>query len=227
MFDNSTKHQDIYPPPLSHLIKLIIKKESMPVLYISGQVDKVGIEGGMIVRLPEDRNDLPISDGDALIVEYPLNDALYEAICIVDKIESEFIIDEPYTLIFLDSTSNLKRVQRRGMYRFPVTLPLNYYKENENSSLCSGEIINISGTGLSMAAETCLNAGDEIIVYLLLYDVHLTLNARVIWSESLENGRDLSNKIGLHFEKIPTKEQNQVCKFIFKEQRHQIHEKIA
>ena len=93
MLDNSTKHQDIYPPPLSHPINLIIKKESMPVLYVGGQVNKVGSEGEMIVRLPEDRNDLPISDGDELIVEYPLNDALYEAICIVDKIESEFMID--------------------------------------------------------------------------------------------------------------------------------------
>jgi hypothetical protein len=155
------------------VVRIIIRHESLPDLYLNAEINAVTNWSRSILHVPGDRNEVPIKKGDSLFIEYPLNDALYEAMWIVEEIEDKSINDGPSTLLFVNSTSNLKRVQRRSMFRLPVSFPVSFRTvspqdvkmdapisewsigptENKNgSSVCVGEITNISGTGLCMRA---------------------------------------------------------------------------
>ena len=238
----STDNQAIYPPPQYQAVRLIIKKESLPVLYINAEIDSVRNEGSLIVRVPKDSDEIPLSGGDSLFIEYSLQDALYESKCILDRITS----DGQFTVLFLNSTCNLKRVQRRSMYRFPVSLPVTFFNvvlindddyststaggginisvKNDNAAIYSGEITNISGTGLFMVTRSIVKESDKIRVEFQLHDVHLSLISLVVWFDPSKNGHNPSNRVGVHFENISMIDQSQICKFIFKEQRD--HQKI-
>ena len=230
------------------MVRIIIRQESLPDLYLNAEINAVTNWSWSILHVPGDRNEVPIKKGDSLFIEYPLNDALYEAMCIVEEIEDKSINDGPSTLLFVNSTSKLKRVQRRSMFRLSVSFPVSFRTvspqdvkmdapisewsidptENRNgSSVCVGEITNISGTGLCMASESSLSKGVYIVVEFQLHDIPLKLAGRVIRSTPPENGREHLSKAALQFVNMDMKVQNQVCRFIFEEQRHQLQTKIV
>ena len=249
MFGQGLSEQKIFPPPHSQVIRMIIRKESFPELYLNAEISSVINRAGLTLLVPEVRSVMPIEEGDPLFIEYPLCDALYEATCIVERIEEKSSQDGQSTALHVNSTSNLKRVQRRDMYRLPVSIPVSFrmvsFPQAVEISTCfdelindtsnpkdkapvfTGEIKNISGTGLCIAAETSLTKGDQIIMKFCLHDVLQTLAARVVWSTPPQNKRESLGRAGAQFQNIGLKEQNQISRFIFEEQRHKLQHKIT
>lgn len=226
MNEVKVKYEAIYPPPKNHPVRLIVKAEPYPDFDINAETEFANSYGELILRIQDDRNELPIVEKDKIYIVYPLEDSLYEAESSIIKIEADSTENEKSTIIHIDTTSKLKKVERRNMFRFPVSLPIHYFQEGVTSSLCSGETVNISGTGLCIDVETSLKEGKSIMIYFQLQGTHITLPSQVIWTKPLE-GYTVSNRAGVCFTKICPKDQNRITKFIYNLQRNKINEMNA
>ena len=89
MIDNNLAQQQIYPPR-NHTVRITIRKASLPELHLAGKIETATDGGSLTVEVREERSNVPIKAGDSLLMEYPLNDGLYEAQCKVERIEIGF-----------------------------------------------------------------------------------------------------------------------------------------
>jgi c-di-GMP-binding flagellar brake protein YcgR len=133
------------------------------------------------------------------------------------------------SMLVLEMTSPIKKIQRRGYYRLPCTLAVTYrLLDDENykpaDSVQSTELKravtkNLSATGLSIVTDEKYPKDAIIQVFIPLGNNEIEAVCKVMRSECVKNPRGDKYELGMHIVSISKQHQEQLVKYIFDQQR--------
>lgn len=189
---------------------------------------------------------LDITDSQNIIISCPIHESRLTFIANGTKIRVIFLSDKLGLLCFTgiitgkEKTENIialnvrieseiDKIQRRNHYRLDCFLEGKYSEHidpaqkssNAGNQIKPQKILvkNISGSGACIVSENQIPGGSYIdLAFSLSADVSIKAVCKVIRSSLMENSRDRRYETGLYFKEISQKDQDQLIKYIFKQQ---------
>ena len=195
--------------------------------YVSQLLDIID-DSTVAIAAPIYENRLKFMSNGLAIRVYYLNDR-QELICF-DAIVKEYKKSGPVETFIIKVTGNYSKIQRRRYFRLETVLDQNYlvvdqYISDFNSytfpdlndiPLRSGHTKNISGSGACLLVDEPLEVGSILDLSIIVpgYTCVRTI-AQVV--RVIKN--DKKFEVGVHFQKITSKDAEMLMKYIFEQQR--------
>ncbi len=121
------------------------------------------------------------------------------------------------------SSKKLKEQLRRKFKRVPLNANIDYRQSlTENDNFYSGKVINLSASGVLVAAEHIFSIGDLLLarVYLLPKPGIIEVKVRVVWVDEEKEVFGDTPEMGLEFYDMDSKNQKEIISFV---DRHLTH----
>ncbi len=195
--------------------------------YVSQLVDIID-DSTVAIAAPIYENRLKFMSNGLAIRVYYLNDR-QELICF-DAIVNEYKRSGPVETFIIKIIGNYAKIQRRRYYRLNTVLDQSYlvveeyisdfnsytFPELKDLPLRNGHTKNISGSGACLLVDESLELGSNLDLTIIIpgYTCVRTIAqvVRVI-------RKDKKYEVGVHFQKITSKDSEILMKYIFEQQR--------
>jgi len=130
--------------------------------------------------------------------------------------------------------SDIDEAQRRKYYRFKCSIPLKYRvitgdRKDLNAPYSDGKTADISGAGLCFTSEVELSKDSLIECELMIDGTPIYLVGQIMRCArvTVENTDHFDYQIGVLFSEIEEQKRELIIRFIFYEERRQLHMRIS